>query len=293
MRHSILYPLCCAIIHADDLGMCHSANLAGERVLAAGAVTSGSIMVPCPAFDEMAAYAVKHPQADLGLHLTFTSEWKTYRWGPVAPRDKVPGLLDPAGFLWHEVEQVAAHASPAEFEAELRAQVAKARAAGVKPTHLDTHMGTCFARPEYIKAYCQVALEEHIPAMIPGPTEANVAMAREMGLQYPRATVEALMAQGMPTLDTLIRGVEGNDLPSRRQAYHQAIRNLKPGITQIIIHPAVMSDELRSITGTAVQRDADYQVMCEPETLALIKAEGIKLVTWRELGKLLRKGEAQ
>src|SRR5450432_813456 len=132
------------IVHADDLAVAHSVDAASFDALDKGAVTSASIMVPCPWIAEVAAYAKTHPDADLGLHLTLNSEWKTYRWGSVESADKVPSLLDPAGTLWSTTEQVATNAKPAEAEQEIRAQVERALAMGIHPTHLDTHMGTLF-----------------------------------------------------------------------------------------------------------------------------------------------------
>src|SRR5271155_6269991 len=131
------------IIHADDLGMTHSVNAASIKGLESGLVTSASIMVPCPWFPEMADYAKGHPDADLGLHLTLTSERVFYRWGPVAPRDKVPSLVDSNGYFhlnWTETSHIDAQ----EVEPELRAQIERAMAMGVRPTHLDSHQYRLF-----------------------------------------------------------------------------------------------------------------------------------------------------
>src|ERR1700716_3833416 len=88
------------IVHADDLAVAHSVDTASLDALDKHAVTSASIMVPCAWLTEVASYAKGHPDADLGLHLTLTSEWKVDRWGPVASKDSVTSLLDPSGYLW-------------------------------------------------------------------------------------------------------------------------------------------------------------------------------------------------
>src|SRR5947207_9673357 len=111
------------IIHADDLAVAHSVDSASFDALEKNAATSASILVPCPWLTEVAEYAKAHPEADLGLHLALTSEWKTYRWGPVESKDKVPTLLDPGGTLWNQTAPVAAKARPEEAEREIRAQV--------------------------------------------------------------------------------------------------------------------------------------------------------------------------
>src|SRR5687768_12006397 len=120
------------IVHADDLGMAHSVNAASIRGLESGLVNSASIMVPCPWFPEIAEYARKNPQADLGLHLTLTSEWTDFRWGPVLRN--VPSLLDPSGYLYKTEDVAAQNIDPREAEAEIRAQITRAREFGINPT---------------------------------------------------------------------------------------------------------------------------------------------------------------
>lgn len=151
------------IIHADDLAVAHSEDAASFDALDRHAVTSASIMVPCPWLTEVADYAKAHPDADLGLHLTLTAEWKTYRWGPVESKDKVPSLLDPSGYLWPEVEPAVRNIKAEDAEREVRAQIERAIAAGIHPTHLDSHMGTLFARPDLFAVYVKVAHEYKLP----------------------------------------------------------------------------------------------------------------------------------
>jgi predicted glycoside hydrolase/deacetylase ChbG (UPF0249 family) len=127
------------IVHVDDLGMNHSVNATSIKAFEGGLLTSGSIMVPCPWFSEIAAYARSHPGADLGIHLTLTNEWAVYRWGPVLPGERVRSLLDSQGFLCPETKD-ALHMNPKEAEAEIREQIDRAKAFGIRPTHLDTHM---------------------------------------------------------------------------------------------------------------------------------------------------------
>src|SRR6266853_6210000 len=151
------------IINGDDAGMCHAANLGTIECLEKGSMRSATIMVPCPWFLEIAAYAKAHPEKDLGIHLCHTSEWGKYRWGPVADRSKVPGLVDPLGYLWREVPEVYAHATPDQALIEGRAQIQRALAAGVDVTHLDSHMGTLQYDPRYLQMYLQLAVEFQLP----------------------------------------------------------------------------------------------------------------------------------
>src|SRR5918992_5811964 len=145
------------ILHADDLGVAHSVNAATFDALDRGAISSASVMVPTPWMTEVAAYARAHPNADLGLHLTLTSEWETYRWGSVESKDKVPSLLDSVGTFPSEERRVAATAKPLEVEREIRAQIERALALGIRPTHVDSHMGALFTTPELFATYVKVA----------------------------------------------------------------------------------------------------------------------------------------
>jgi len=272
------------MVHADDAGMSHSVNLATREALLSGGVQSSSIMMPCPWVLEIAELARAHPEVDFGLHLTLTSEWKYYRWRPVAPVDRVPGLIDNEGYLWRDVRSVATRATPAEIETELRAQIERARQYGIRFTHVDTHMGTLYARPDYFEVYTKVAREAGVPCMLPRPTAEAAAELKE----YP-ITVEMLEAKeraGYVLLDRLITGVPGNNLETRRESYRKLLRELKPGVTKLIVHLAKDDPEIRAISNAWEQRWADFQFWTGDEARALLRENGIRPVTYRELGKL-------
>ena len=154
------------IVHADDLGMAHSVNLATIKALETGLVNSGSIMIPCPWLPEIAAYARANPQADLGLHLTLTSEWTTFRWGPVSPKDRVASLLDKDGYFYLTESDAAAHADPKQVELEITAQIERARALGIQPTHLDSHMGTLYQNKALFEVFLRVARSQKLPVRV-------------------------------------------------------------------------------------------------------------------------------
>ncbi|MFN7926449.1 MAG: polysaccharide deacetylase family protein [Blastocatellia bacterium] len=276
------------IVHADDIGMSHSVNLASIEALKHQMVTSGSIMVPCPWFPEIADYAKQHPELDLGLHLTLTSEWKYLRWRPVAPIDKVPGLLDEQGFMWKSERQTAMKATPQEVETELRAQIERALAFGIKPTHLDTHMGTLYTRQDFFEVYAKLGKEYGIPIMAMRPTPEAMVFAKKDGSPITAERLTKLEQDGYPVLDYLVTGVEGKTFAERKQAYHQLLRNLKPGVTMLIVHLGLDNDELKATTGSWQQRHADFLSFTDPETKKLMDELGIKTTTWRELGKLAK-----
>ncbi|NOT58912.1 MAG: ChbG/HpnK family deacetylase [Acidobacteria bacterium] len=237
------------IIHADDVAMSHNVNLATIEALKHGMVTSASIMVPCPWLLEIATYAKANPQVDFGLHLTLTSEWKNYRWRPVAPHDKVKGLLDPEGYMWRSERDTAKNATPQEIEIELRAQIDRAMALGIKPTHLDTHMGTLYTRKDFFDVYTKLGKEYGIPVMAMRATPEAIAYGKATGSPIGEDALKAIESDGFVLLDYLVTGVPGKNFAERKPAYINLLKNLKPGVTMLIIHLGLDDPELKAITG--------------------------------------------
>ena len=272
------------IIHADDAGMCHSVNVATINAMEKGVVTCASIMVPCPWMPEIAEYAKSHPAADFGLHLTLTSEWELYRWRPVTPIPEAPGLVDEQGFMHHEVPDVLQHAKPAEIAKEIRAQIERARAFGIIPTHVDSHMGTLFMGP-YYPSYTSVSKELGVMPMLPGPTPERIAQAKTFGFDAV-STYKELKKQGFVFLDTLSETGQGDTLEARRAYYYNLFRNLKPGVTEVIMHLCLDDEEAKHITHSWHTRFNEYQICTDPKTRELLNSLNIKLIGYRELSKL-------
>ncbi len=269
------------MVHADDAGMCHSVNLATIEAMTKGLVSSASIMMPCSWVTEMAAWAKEHPEMDLGVHATLTSEWKHYRWRPLSASDKVKGLLDPEGYIWRDVRSTATNASAAEIETELRAQLERAKQYGIKFTHLDTHMGTVYARPDYFEVYTKLAREYGVPCMLPRPTPEAAGELKG----YP-ITVDMLKkkeAEGHVMIDRLVTGVPGRTVEERKESYRRFLRELKPGVTKLIIHLALNDAEIKAITGNWETRWADFVFWTSEEARTLLAENNIKLTTYREL----------
>lgn len=271
------------ILHADDIGMCQEANEAVKPYLTKDLIQSASIMVPCPKFKEIAAWYKDHPEEDMGLHLTLTSEWKTYRWGPVSNPDEVPGLVDPEGYLWRDVPNVIQHASAQEVNREIRAQIEAALAAGIKPGHLDTHMGTVYASLEFTRVYLSIAMEYEIPAMIIEFTPDIVTKFRGQGYPITDEMIAFAATYNMPKLDDFNGLPSASSYEEKKQKLFELVRSLKPGITEIIFHPSVETDSLKKITNSWQQRVWEAQLFSDPEVIQFFHQEGVLFTNWKEM----------
>jgi predicted glycoside hydrolase/deacetylase ChbG (UPF0249 family) len=269
------------IINCDDVGMCHSANLAVIEGMETGLISSGTIMTPCPWFNEIAEYSRTHPEKNFGVHLTHTAEWKFYRWGPVAPDANVKGLIDPEGFLWKSIEEVYSHSTPEEALAEGRAQIKKALNAGVNITHIDSHMGTMQLNPEYLKVYEQLALEFNLPLRM-----AAQSTMEKFGFPEVRKEFEK---KGIVFTDYFVYE-ELDNYKDVKSFWTNIIKNLKPGVTELYIHASKESEELKAITNSWKTRVQEADLFTNDEEMKrLIKNENILLIGYRPLMELQRK----
>jgi predicted glycoside hydrolase/deacetylase ChbG (UPF0249 family) len=271
------------ILHVDDVGMAHSSNLGAIEAVEQGVATSWAVMMPCPWVPEIARYLKDHPRVDSGLHLTLTSEWQLYRWGPLAGKTQVPGLVDPEGCLWRGVAEVVSHASPEEIEREIRAQIERAETLGLPITHMDSHMGTLFARPDYFERYLKVGIEKQIPILaVGGHATYTLEENPEAGAKL-RPLVAKIWNAGLPVLDDLHTASYGWKPAEKTEKLLSLLKDLKPGITEILFHASRPTEDFPLITGSSESRLADLKALTDPRVKKLIQERGIILTTWREL----------
>ncbi len=316
------------ILHVDDAGMSHESDEGVEMALTDGVSTSTSVMMPCPWVPEIIKYIKEHPNTDAGLHLTLTSEWDNYRWSPVAGKAAVPGLTDKQGCLWPSVEAVYFNASADEIDKEMRAQLDRALSMGFKPTHLDSHMGTLFAKDAYMEKYLKLGIEKQIPVMFPGGddlffrSEAKAAAIADLkkqgkykeGMIIPEAAAlgkakeigEMLWKNGLPVLDDLHNSSYDwnmSDVDNKTDKeiqkwytdhYIESIGRLSPGLTMVIMHCTMPSANFKYICKEGNKRKGDLLAMTDPRLRKFLKDNGFILTTWREvMERRIKAGNAE
>jgi len=272
------------IVNVDDIANSHAANVAVMDATQNGLATCATIIVPGPWFPEIADYARKHPQADFGVHLAHTSEWATIKWGPVASKSEVPGLVDPQGYLWPDIASVYKNATPEQAYIEARAQIKKALAAGIDVTHLDSHMGTMQLNEAYFQVYRRLAKEFDLPLRM-GSQELLAAQ----GGGHQRGQLDE---DGTVYPDYLIHG--GRKAGETMSDYwKRQLSELKPGVTEAYIHASAAGDELSAFTNSAGDRAEEYRLFTrDPEIRRILDAQGVKRIGYRALRDLQRKARA-
>jgi predicted glycoside hydrolase/deacetylase ChbG (UPF0249 family) len=268
--------------------MNYGSCVAYAELSATGLVSSGAVMVPCPWFLEVAAYCRAHPEADMGVHLTLTSEWQTYRWGPISTRDPASGLLDGQGYFWHRSEQTQDRADPGAVSVELAAQIARALDAGIDVTHVDAHMGAA-THPKLVKDYVDLAVTHRVPVMLARETQAGY---ERLGLAPEAAKaasdqIRSFEEMGLPLIDH-IRDIDLKDTGERIALVKQVIDTLESGITHLLCHPSVDTPELRAITPDWCCRVGDYLVLQTEELRDYISRAGVHMIGYRALREVLR-----
>ena len=270
------------IINADDLAVAHSEDVATFAAQDKKLVSSATVMVPCPWFTEVAGYARSHPEADLGLHLTLTSEWDTYRWGPVAPRALVPSLVGSDGFFYPDTDSVAKHARPGEVEIELRAQIDRAKSAGLNPSHLDAHMHALYRTPELFDVFLKVAHDYKLPIRMARNDALFSSKIEQMQRHDPKALI----------LDAIYS--PGADVPADHWVdyYVNLITNLQPGVTEVFVHLAHDDAETQAIMINhadwgAAWRQREFDAMSNPAIRKALEENQVTLIGWRDIKKLM------
>jgi hypothetical protein len=268
------------IVHQDDVGMCHGANVAFADLAGRGFVTCGSVMVPCPWFRELAEIAVSRPELDVGVHLTLTSEWRQYRWRPLTGSGRASGLADPDGYMWNSVKLLRQHAVPEAAEGELRAQIDAALAAGIDVTHFDPHMGAARA-PEFAEIYYRLGREYGVPVTSTRSLSVQAATGVELKQDEPER-------KGPPLFEIL------HETPWTRAsdgiaAYRRILDSLEPGLSFLAMHCNAPGDIEAIDPERAHCRTGENVMFQDPWFLAYVERLHLKFIGLREIRAVMRR----
>ncbi|MFW9866957.1 MAG: polysaccharide deacetylase family protein [Candidatus Thorarchaeota archaeon] len=275
------------ITHIDDIAMSHAANVAAFECLDFGIAKCGAVISVSGWLMEAAYICRENKKYDIGVHLTLTSEYNTYRWHPLSTSDINSGLLDSEGYLWRTTEEAVNNATPGAAELEMKAQIEIAIQNGIDVTHIDSHMGTVIM-PKFVQSYINLSREYNIPAFIPRLSKADL-----IGLGY--ANLEKIVEKmindlekaNVPLIDHLKSGtLEFQE--DKIKFYCDLFSSLKPGLTHLLFHPAKMSPELRALKHTPVERNQDYEAFTNNELKNYVESLDIHLIGYKDLRKFIR-----
>jgi predicted glycoside hydrolase/deacetylase ChbG (UPF0249 family) len=273
------------VIHVDDVGMCHGTNIAFAELSRLGAISAGSVMVPCPWFSELAALAADDRTLDVGVHLTLNAEQQWYRWRPVSQPPASAGLTDEYGYLWRTVAEVRANADPDAVEEEWRAQVELALASGIDVTHFDAHMGSALA-PEWCERYVALGVEYGVPALITStfagydPNNHLAGTTEEQFAEF----VGAARAAGMPVFGRVLE----TDFSRPRGApvdYRTKLHSTDEELVYCAFHPCRPGPgEVEEIEpGSHHVRVDEYELFGTDDWLAWLEQQPFDVIGMREL----------
>jgi len=269
------------IVNADDFGLCKEVNNAIIAGLRDGIITSTSIMVPCPAFDDAASFAKSNPGVDIGIHLTLTSEWARYRWPPILGAGRVPSLAAEDGCFWSTPAEVFAHALLEEAEAELRTQIETALEAGLDITHLDSHMFVLNSeRTDYYRLLLKLARDYRL---------AVRSIRRSVLHWWTRIDMAASRARRLGTMspDHLVFG-GSYDRESAFDYWSAVLKRLPHGVTEVYCHPGFARGRLTQFAQDAGKRQADFEFFTSDVARQLLREREVRLITYRDLRDRMR-----
>ncbi|MDR2525769.1 MAG: polysaccharide deacetylase family protein [Oscillospiraceae bacterium] len=289
------------IINADDYGSFLGANLAAQDLLVRGCITSSTVMIPCPWAKHACAWAAAHPEYAVGVHLTTTSEWSAYRWGPVAPNG-TDSLRDEEGYFWRESDLFEKHADIDETEREIRAQLARAKRFGLNPSHWDNHMGSLYGiatgRFEMLQMIFTLSAEYALPFRFPIEGVAGQMDNAMLDIQIPKETLQALFGQlqayarglKLITPDYLIphdyNGSQKESYAAFREYMFGFAEAFPHGVTETYLHPSLDTGEACAASGAGIRRTWEYDVYRDDAFQKHLRQLGIQKISYRDLAAM-------
>jgi len=285
------------IVNGDDYGLCHSVNRGIQQLLSEGSISSATLMMPCGWAKEAAEWSKHNPQFDVGVHFTFTSEWDSYRWGPVNRAGRSESLVDDEGYFQRDCRSFESKAVSEQVYEELVAQVEMALKLGLNPTHADNHMGSLYGLEtgrHFLGETLEVCASYGLPFRLP-----RYVLSEDGQVAPPEKAEQAKQlasfadSKGVVILDYLV-GLpfplqQGESYESLRADMQSLLRSLKPGVTEVIIHPSEVTEELEAFHREPAKRGMELQLFRDDIIKQTLAEEGIRIIHWHELQQVQRK----
>ena len=267
------------IIHADDLGLCESVNSATFESFKNRAISSASVMMTTDEINEVASFSNTNQNYDMGIHLTVTSEWKLHKWGGILNNEDIPSILNKKNHLYWNKRKFTKNGKLDEIRKELQAQIDLGKSMGINPSHIDSHEGALFFDPDIFKLYLDLAKENDLLAFV--PIQASVHF--DENFKKPKHAIIIDQFHMLP---------EGINVSEIKDYYFNVIKNLQPGLSQIIVHLGKDEEELREITIDHPNfdyrwRQLDFDVFNSIDFKDHLKKHNIKIINWKDLKKLI------
>lgn len=281
------------LLHANDLGIAYECNRPAQTALTDGVLNSASVVAPGPWFAEAASWAKANPGYDLGISLSFVSPSPAIKWGPVAPCQEVPSLMTIDGYLSQSVVQFHVRADAEQVRREAEAQIQRARASGLQPSHIHPHMGAMLGRPDLLRIYLELAEQYWIPAVMVDFTPDLIARFEAAGYPLNEEMLELVAQYRLPKIDD-IKGVpEAGSYEEKRQAFFALFDELQPGITQIFFEASDDSPGMRRASQQWQQRAWEAQLLADPQVREFLEKQDVIFTNWREIMQRFEMGSAE
>lgn len=281
------------ILHVDDLGNFDSTTRAAQSLFTFGLAQSGSVMTLGP--EAQSVTYVLNDRVDLGIHLTLSSEFSNRPWTPVMALEQIPSLIDRQGKLQTLMNQLM-WGSSQEIEAEMEAQILRGIELGMKPSHLDSHMGSVFFKPSWFKAYLKLSKKYKLVPFLPKLAQGTQQLLG-FSHHFVGPAINALLRRATKAGFLLVDDFYLLKPPhqvityeSRKNQYIDLIKNLKSGVSLVVLHPTFSDFDFKAAVvknnNNQVFRDHEARILMDADFKKLIEDEGIKLISWKEIAAI-------
>ncbi|WP_042219032.1 polysaccharide deacetylase family protein [Paenibacillus borealis] len=282
------------IITADDFGLCNSMNEAIMELWDTGAITSAMIMMPGPWAKQAADYTVHNREANIGVHLTLTSSFPQYKWGPVTRDGSVQSLITAHGYFWEKSAEVERYAAEEAVRTEVRNQLEAAIRMGIDPTHLDSHEGSLLGLAggrDFLELTFDLCEEYGLPFKLPRNIVNQPFLTPQMRELFQKR-IDSADRRGITLIDDLIilpyEYEDGEEYPDVKCKVFKAVQGMKAGITELVIHPSRDTAEMRTLTPSSAKREMEYNLCMDGEFRQLLENEEIRLISWKDVRDEMR-----